>query len=101
VRVSPAGYSPAARAGRCRPPSSARSDGGYNYASEPTLGPRSANRVDKLSADRSVYVVGFPSRPLHFQMVFAVAREAGWIPAGVRFEATPRSAWSWARTATG
>ncbi|HWN00343.1 MAG TPA: arginine--tRNA ligase, partial [Streptosporangiaceae bacterium] len=58
-------------------------DGGYNYASTDLAAVR--YRVDKLSADRSVYVVG-SEQALHFQMVFAVAREAGWIPAGVRFE---------------
>jgi arginyl-tRNA synthetase len=60
-----------------------KSDGGYNYASTDLAAVR--YRVDKLSADRSVYVVG-SEQALHFQMVFAVAREAGWIPAGVRFE---------------
>ncbi len=41
--------------------------------------------MDKLSADRAIYVVG-SDQALHFQMVFAVAREAGWIPAEARFE---------------
>jgi arginyl-tRNA synthetase len=41
--------------------------------------------VDELSCDRSVYVVG-SEQALHFQMVFAVARQAGWIPEGVSFE---------------
>jgi arginyl-tRNA synthetase len=35
--------------------------------------------------DRAIYVVG-SSQALHFQMVFAVARQAGWIPAAARFE---------------
>jgi arginyl-tRNA synthetase len=60
-----------------------KSDGGYNYASTDLAAVR--YRVDKLNVDRSVYVVG-SEQALHFQMVFAVAREAGWIPAGVSFE---------------
>jgi arginyl-tRNA synthetase len=60
-----------------------KSDGGYNYASTDLAAVR--YRVDKLSCDRSVYVVG-SEQALHFQMVFAVAREAGWIPEGTRFE---------------
>jgi arginyl-tRNA synthetase len=60
-----------------------KSDGGYNYATTDLAAVR--YRVDKLSCDRSVYVVG-SEQALHFQMVFAVAREAGWIPAGTSFE---------------
>ena len=41
--------------------------------------------MDKLSADRAIYVVG-SDQALHFQMVFAVAIQAGWIPAETRFE---------------
>jgi len=60
-----------------------KSDGGYNYATTDLAAVR--YRVDKLSCDRSVYVVG-SEQALHFQMIFAVAREAGWIPDGVSFE---------------
>src|SRR3954452_9902335 len=60
-----------------------KSDGGYNYATTDLAAIR--YRVDKLSCDRAVYVVG-SEQALHFQMVFAVAREAGWIPDGARFE---------------
>jgi len=60
-----------------------KSDGGYNYATTDLAAVR--YRVDKLSCDRSVYVVG-SEQALHFQMIFAVARQAGWIPEGVRFE---------------
>ena len=42
-------------------------------------------RVDDLHCDRAIYVVG-SDQTLHFQMVFAVARQAGWIPAGASFE---------------
>jgi len=41
--------------------------------------------VDKVNADRAIYVVG-SDQALHFKMVFAVAREAGWLPDGKRFE---------------
>ena len=60
-----------------------KSDGGYNYATTDLAAVR--YRVDQLSCDRSVYVVG-SEQALHFQMVFAVARQAGWIPEGVSFE---------------
>jgi len=77
----PAGFT--GREGRPLPLIIRKSDGGYNYASTDLAAVR--YRVDKLSADRSVYVVG-SEQALHFQMVFAVAREAGWIPAEARFE---------------
>ncbi len=71
------------REGRPLPLIIRKSDGGYNYASTDLAAVR--YRVDKLSCDRSVYVVG-SEQALHFQMVFSVAREAGWIPDGVSFE---------------
>ncbi|MGH3172285.1 MAG: arginine--tRNA ligase, partial [Streptosporangiaceae bacterium] len=77
----PAGFT--GREGRPLPLIIRKSDGGYNYASTDLAAVR--YRVDKLSADRAVYVVG-SEQALHFQMVFAVAREAGWIPAGASFE---------------
>jgi len=60
-----------------------KSDGGYNYATTDLAAVR--YRVDELRCDRSIYVVG-SEQALHFQLVFAVAREAGWIPAGASFE---------------
>jgi arginyl-tRNA synthetase len=60
-----------------------KSDGGYNYSSTDLATIR--YRVDKVNADRAVYVVG-SDQALHFKMVFAVAREAGWLPDGKRFE---------------
>jgi arginyl-tRNA synthetase len=77
----PAGFT--GREGRPLPLIIRKSDGGYNYATTDLAAVR--YRVDKLSCDRSVYVVG-SEQALHFQMVFSVAREAGWIPEGVRFE---------------
>jgi arginyl-tRNA synthetase len=60
-----------------------KSDGGYNYSTTDLATIR--YRVDELHVDRAIYVVG-SSQALHFQMVFAVARQAGWIPQGTRFE---------------
>ena len=60
-----------------------KSDGGYNYATTDLATIR--YRVDDLGCDRAIYVVG-SDQALHFRMVFAVARQAGWIPAGVSFE---------------
>jgi arginyl-tRNA synthetase len=77
----PAGFT--GREGKPLPLIIRKSDGGYNYATTDLAAIR--YRVDKLSCDRAVYVVG-SEQALHFQMVFAVAREAGWIPDGVSFE---------------
>jgi arginyl-tRNA synthetase len=77
----PAGFT--GREGKPLPLIIRKSDGGYNYASTDLAAVR--YRVDKLNVDRSIYVVG-SEQALHFQMVFAVAREAGWIPEGVSFE---------------
>jgi arginyl-tRNA synthetase len=60
-----------------------KSDGGYNYATTDLATIR--YRVDKLNADRALYVVG-TDQAQHFKMVFEVAREAGWLPDGVDFE---------------
>ena len=60
-----------------------KSDGGYNYATTDLATIR--YRVDVLHCDRAIYVVG-SDQTLHFRMVFAVARQAGWIPPGARFE---------------
>jgi len=54
-----------------------KSDGGYNYSTTDLATIR--YRIDKLNADRAIYVVG-SDQALHFAMVFAVARLAGWLP---------------------
>ncbi|HEY1318930.1 MAG TPA: arginine--tRNA ligase, partial [Streptosporangiaceae bacterium] len=77
----PAGFT--GREGRPLPLIIRKSDRGYNYATTDLAAVR--YRVDKLSADRSVYVVG-SEQALHFQMVFAVAIQAGWIPEDASFE---------------
>jgi arginyl-tRNA synthetase len=71
------------REGRPLPLIIRKSDGGYNYATTDLATIR--YRVDVLGCDRAIYVVG-ADQALHFQMVFAVARQAGWIPAGASFE---------------
>src|SRR5580693_2523382 len=60
-----------------------KSDGGYNYSTSDLATVR--YRVDKVNVDRAIYVVG-SDQALHFRMIFAVAREAGWLPAGKDFE---------------
>lgn len=60
-----------------------KSDGGYNYSTTDLATIR--YRVDTEHVDRMIYVVGAP-QSLHFQMVFAVARMAGWLNDEVRAE---------------
>jgi arginyl-tRNA synthetase len=79
--VFPPGFT--GREGRPLPLIIRKSDGGYNYATTDLAAVR--YRVDDLHCDRAIYVVG-SEQALHFQMILAVAREAGWIPAGTSFE---------------
>ncbi|MBW8485768.1 arginine--tRNA ligase [Actinomadura parmotrematis] len=60
-----------------------KSDGGYGYATTDMAAIR--YRVNDVKADRIIYVVG-ADQALHFQMVFAAARQAGWLPDSVRAE---------------
>jgi arginyl-tRNA synthetase len=60
-----------------------KSDDGWNYSTTDLATVR--YRVDKLDCARAIYVVG-SEQALHFQMIFAVARSAGWIPPGTSFE---------------
>ena len=60
-----------------------KSDGGFGYAATDLAAVR--YRVGTLGADRLLYVVGAPQRT-HFQMVWAVARAAGWLPDDVPVE---------------
>ncbi|GGM80285.1 arginine--tRNA ligase [Thermopolyspora flexuosa] len=60
-----------------------KSDGGYGYATTDLAAIR--YRVRELKADRILYVVG-ATQALHFQMVFATARMAGWLTDDVRAE---------------
>ena len=54
-----------------------KSDGGYGYAATDLAAIR--DRVGALRCDRLDYVVGTPQAQ-HLEMVFAVARAAGWVP---------------------
>jgi arginyl-tRNA synthetase len=58
-------------------------DGGYNYSTTDLATVR--YRVDKVNCDRAIYVVG-SDQALHFRMIFAVARMAGWLATGADFE---------------
>jgi arginyl-tRNA synthetase len=60
-----------------------KSDGGYNYSTTDLATVR--YRIDELHCDRAIYVVG-SEQALHFRMVFAVARQAGWLPGTASFE---------------
>jgi arginyl-tRNA synthetase len=71
------------REGRPLPLIIRKRDGGYNYATTDLATIR--YRIDDLHIDRAIYVVG-SDQALHFRMVFAVARQAGWIPEGAVFE---------------
>jgi arginyl-tRNA synthetase len=53
-----------------------KSDGGYGYATTDLATIR--HRVQKLGADRVLYVVG-ATQALHFRMVWDTARKAGWL----------------------
>jgi arginyl-tRNA synthetase len=79
--VFPPGFT--GREGKPQPVIIVKKDGGYNYSATDLATIR--YRADKLDCDRAVYVVG-SDQALHFQMVFAVARQAGWIPEGASFE---------------
>jgi len=58
-------------------------DEGFGYAATDLAAVR--DRVSRLHADEILYVVGAPQGQ-HFDMVFAVARAAGWLPDTVRCE---------------
>ena len=53
-----------------------KSDGAYLYATTDLAAIR--YRVDKLNTDKIIYVTD-ARQGLHFEMVFAVARKAGWV----------------------
>jgi arginyl-tRNA synthetase len=60
-----------------------KQDGGYNYAATDLAALR--HRVNTLAARRLLYVVGAPQAQ-HLAMMFATARQAGWLPPHVRAE---------------
>jgi len=60
-----------------------KSDGGYGYDATDLAAIR--HRALDLEGDDLLYVVGMPQR-LHLHMVFAAARQAGWLRDDVRAE---------------
>jgi arginyl-tRNA synthetase len=60
-----------------------KSDGGYGYDTTDLAAIR--YRIKDLKATRLIYVVG-AEQSLHFRMLFAVARQAGWLTDEVRAE---------------
>jgi arginyl-tRNA synthetase len=60
-----------------------KSDGGYNYSTTDVAAIR--YRIRDLKADRIIYVVGSEQK-LHLAMLFALARQAGWLTDDVRVE---------------
>jgi arginyl-tRNA synthetase len=60
-----------------------KSDGGYGYDSTDLAAIR--YRIRDLKAGRLIYVVA-AEQSLHFQMLFTVARQAGWLTDEVRAE---------------
>jgi arginyl-tRNA synthetase len=60
-----------------------KSDGGYGYATTDLAALR--HRIRTLRAQHIVYVVG-ASQKQHFEMLFAVARRAGWTSGDSGFE---------------
>lgn len=63
-----------------------KSDGGYLYATTDLAAARF--RIDKLGADRIVYVTD-PRQSQHFAMLFQVLRRSGWAADTVRLEHVP------------
>ncbi|MGH9039058.1 MAG: arginine--tRNA ligase [Acidimicrobiia bacterium] len=56
-----------------------KGDGGYTYDTTDLAALR--YRLRDLQADMVIYVVGAPQQ-LHFDLIFAAAREAGWLDGG-------------------
>jgi arginyl-tRNA synthetase len=76
--VFPPGFS--GRDGEPLPLIVRKQDGGYTYDTTDLAAIK--HRVEDLHADTLLYVVGAPQR-MHFEMVFAAARMAGWLPEDV------------------
>lgn len=72
--VFPEGF--AGRDGQPLPIIVRKRDGGYGYGATDLAAIR--HRTLDLGATRLLYVVGLPQRQ-HFEMVYAVARQAGWL----------------------
>jgi arginyl-tRNA synthetase len=79
--VFPAGFT--GRDGERLPIIVRKRDGGYGYGATDLAAIR--HRTRALGATRLLYVVGLPQRR-HFELVYAVAREAGWLRPPARAE---------------
>ncbi len=79
--VFPAGFT--GKGGEPLPLIVRKQDGGYGYATTDLAAIR--HRLTTVSARRLIYVVGAPQSQ-HFAMVFATAREAGWLRPPARAE---------------
>ena len=79
--VYPDGFT--GRAGAPLPLIVRKADGGFGYAATDLATIR--HRVDDLAVDRIVYIVDH-RQSQHFEMVFAVARAAGWLPDSVEVQ---------------
>ncbi|WP_437545969.1 arginine--tRNA ligase [Sorangium sp. So ce367] len=79
--VFPAGFT--GKGGEPLPLIVRKQDGGYGYATTDLAAIR--HRLTTVGARRIVYVVGAPQSQ-HFAMVFATAREAGWLAPPARAE---------------
>ncbi|QYG93045.1 arginine--tRNA ligase [Iamia sp. SCSIO 61187] len=82
--VFPPGFT--GRDGQPQPMIVRNRNGGYGYAATDLATIR--HRVEDTHAARILYVVGAPQRD-HLEMVFAVARMAGWLPDEVQAEHIP------------
>lgn len=60
-----------------------KSDGGHNYATSDLA--TIVERLETLGAERIIYVVGMAQKQ-HLEMVFAAARQVGWVPDSVSLE---------------
>ncbi|WP_437598506.1 arginine--tRNA ligase [Sorangium sp. So ce590] len=79
--VFPAGFT--GKGGEPLPLIVRKQDGGYGYATTDLAAIR--HRLTTVGARRLIYVVGAPQSQ-HFAMVFATAREAGWLMPPARAE---------------
>ncbi|MFC6014647.1 arginine--tRNA ligase [Plantactinospora solaniradicis] len=79
--VFPAGF--VGRDGEPLPLIVRKRDGGYGYPATDLAAIR--YRLQDLGVTRLLYVVGLPQRQ-HFEMVYAVARQAGWLRPPARAE---------------
>lgn len=82
--VFPEGFS--GRDGEPLPLIVQKSDGGYLYATTDLAAIR--YRINELDANRLVYVTDARQKQ-HFAMVFAVAKQAGWVSEDVQLEHVP------------